>query len=449
VATVHRSLKPLRAAMNWSMAQTPPLVAVPSVRRRMNKKLETTRDRRMTRDEEKQLLVTALETMNTPEEQVVGPLLDDRIIGAIELVCRRGEMLLIQNRRVNWETCQIGTPGATTKDIDALTATRTWAECRKACICMDEQPTCIHQTTSGLRRSSTWSKRPLTPQAQQSLSFGTAMRIAIITRRGSLGGHMDAKREAFAAAVLVALFCAASVGTTSAQVPLDQRATARQLLSDDANEQRRAFAAAGTIPVQEMTPEFRAALIALLEQKNAIVVRAAARGIPLSTVEDPEFVSSVSRKVAELRDRRAIPALAQAIYGGDTAARALAAFGDASVSPVARVVTSPTSHYNSVDFGLTVLRLLVEQSRVQPLSPTARDESRRAALDRLTGPEYFTSLWRAIDLAVALEDPELVGIVSSLAYDQRALAARGLTDPEIVERTHARARDRLSGVEVK
>jgi integrase len=31
-------------------------------------------------------------------------------------VCRRGEMLLIQNRRVNWETCQIGIPGATTKD---------------------------------------------------------------------------------------------------------------------------------------------------------------------------------------------------------------------------------------------------------------------------------------------------------------------------------------------
>lgn len=29
---------------------------------------------------------------------------------------RRGEMLLLQNRRVNLETCQIGIPGATTKD---------------------------------------------------------------------------------------------------------------------------------------------------------------------------------------------------------------------------------------------------------------------------------------------------------------------------------------------
>jgi integrase len=39
-----------------------------------------------------------------------------RIIGALELCCRRGEMLLIQNKRVNWDTCQISIPGATAKD---------------------------------------------------------------------------------------------------------------------------------------------------------------------------------------------------------------------------------------------------------------------------------------------------------------------------------------------
>lgn len=119
IATVHRALETLRAAMNWGMAQTPPLFKKSPFHRfgvRMNKKLETTRDRRLSREEEKRLLDTALQTMNTPEHQVVGPLLHDRIIGAIELVCRRGEMLLIQNRRVNWETCQIGIPGATTKD---------------------------------------------------------------------------------------------------------------------------------------------------------------------------------------------------------------------------------------------------------------------------------------------------------------------------------------------
>jgi integrase len=119
IATVHRALETLRAAMNWGMAQTPPLFKKSPFHRfgvRMNKKLETTRDRRLTRDEEKRLLDTALEKMNSAEHQHTGPLLHDRIIGALELCCRRGEMLLIQNRRVNWETCQIGIPGATAKD---------------------------------------------------------------------------------------------------------------------------------------------------------------------------------------------------------------------------------------------------------------------------------------------------------------------------------------------
>jgi hypothetical protein len=54
--------------------------------------------------------------MNTAPHQYVGEMLHDRIIGALELCCRRGEMLLIQNKRVNWDTCQIGIPGATAKD---------------------------------------------------------------------------------------------------------------------------------------------------------------------------------------------------------------------------------------------------------------------------------------------------------------------------------------------
>jgi hypothetical protein len=54
--------------------------------------------------------------MNMPQHMYVGEMLHDRIIGALELCCRRGEMLMIQNKRVNWDTCQIGIPGATAKD---------------------------------------------------------------------------------------------------------------------------------------------------------------------------------------------------------------------------------------------------------------------------------------------------------------------------------------------
>jgi integrase len=119
LATIHRTLETLRAAMNWGMAQTPSLFRKSPFHRfgvRMNKKGETVRDRRLSREEEKKLLDAALQKMNTPAHQFVGPLLHDRLIGALELCCRRGEMLLIQNKRVNWETHQIGIPGATAKD---------------------------------------------------------------------------------------------------------------------------------------------------------------------------------------------------------------------------------------------------------------------------------------------------------------------------------------------
>jgi integrase len=118
IATLHKVLSTLRAAIHWGMAQTPPLLEKSPFHRfgvRLNKKAENSRDRRLSREEEKQLLDTAL-AMNTWEHRYVGPLLHDRIIGALELCCRRGEMLLIQNRRLDWDNHQIGIPGHTTKD---------------------------------------------------------------------------------------------------------------------------------------------------------------------------------------------------------------------------------------------------------------------------------------------------------------------------------------------
>src|SRR5688572_15154661 len=119
LTSMHRVLERLRAAINWGMAQTLPLFARSPFHRfavRLNKKAEVARDRRVSREEEKRLLDTALGVMNTPAHQYVGEPLHNRIIGALELCCRRGEMLLIQNKRVNWDTCQISIPGATAKD---------------------------------------------------------------------------------------------------------------------------------------------------------------------------------------------------------------------------------------------------------------------------------------------------------------------------------------------
>jgi hypothetical protein len=42
--------------------------------------------------------------MNTWEHRYVGSGMHDRILGALELCCRRGEMLLIQNKRMDSPT---------------------------------------------------------------------------------------------------------------------------------------------------------------------------------------------------------------------------------------------------------------------------------------------------------------------------------------------------------
>jgi hypothetical protein len=85
---MHRLLERLRAAINWGMAQTLPLFTRSPFHRfgvRLNKKAEAVRDRRITRDEERRLLDTALLKMNAAAHMFVGELLHDRIIGGLEL----------------------------------------------------------------------------------------------------------------------------------------------------------------------------------------------------------------------------------------------------------------------------------------------------------------------------------------------------------------------------
>lgn len=118
ISTLHRVLAVLRAAIHCGQAQTPSLIDKSPFHRfgvRLSRKGETARDRRISREEEKRLL-DAAQAMNTWEHRWVGPLMHDRIIGALELCCRQGEMLLIQNKRVDWDTHTIGIPGHTTKD---------------------------------------------------------------------------------------------------------------------------------------------------------------------------------------------------------------------------------------------------------------------------------------------------------------------------------------------
>jgi hypothetical protein len=75
LTSIHRVLERLRAAINWGMAQTPPLLAKSPFHRfgvRLNKKAEVSRGRRISREEERRLLDTALGTMNTPRTDMLG-----------------------------------------------------------------------------------------------------------------------------------------------------------------------------------------------------------------------------------------------------------------------------------------------------------------------------------------------------------------------------------------
>jgi integrase len=85
---------------------------------RIKKKAEPKRDRRLSSDEERQLLAAA-DAMNTAEHLHAGAQMRDRIIGALETVCRLGEMLKIHNRHVLWDTYQISIPAEHAKGAES------------------------------------------------------------------------------------------------------------------------------------------------------------------------------------------------------------------------------------------------------------------------------------------------------------------------------------------
>jgi integrase len=120
VATVNRALSTLRAAVNWGRFQDPPYLMTTPFHRfgvTIKVKEETKRDRRIGLQEE-QALLAACSDMSGPEHKYAGPSMHDRIIGALETCCRRGEMLRIQNRHIDWERHQIAIPGRHAKDAE-------------------------------------------------------------------------------------------------------------------------------------------------------------------------------------------------------------------------------------------------------------------------------------------------------------------------------------------
>lgn len=238
----------------------------------------------------------------------------------------------------------------------------------------------------------------------------------------------------------------ASLLAASLTAQADQHTLAQQLLHGDRAERSRALGNAWSLGPQGTGAELRAALITLLDKNNRIVLEAAERKVAVSTLEDPEFIAHVAHVVSGLEDPRAIPALAGALgVSGSTLVRdALADFGEPASADVLRVVTSSGNHY-AVEDGLIALRFMVEGQGAHPLSSGTLDRIRQAATQRLSGEQYFTTVWYAIDLAAALNDAGLKRILDSLATDRAAVAARGIKDVDLIRRTQERAAQRLAG----
>jgi hypothetical protein len=230
---------------------------------------------------------------------------------------------------------------------------------------------------------------------------------------------------------------------------VDQKTLARQILRGNATERGRAVEAARTLGSEYIAPELRAALIRALEGEGQVRAQrytASLRGEALQPLENPEFIAQVSRVVADLRDPTAIPALIGALGTGSPPARALAAFGEEAVPALVAAVKTPGTIHYVVDDALVALRFMLEGAAPRPLSAAAIDEIRRAVEVRLAGKQVFTTVWDAVDLAIALKDPALRRIVKSLATDRNAVVARGIEDSETIEETQRLAAQRLAGV---
>ena len=240
------------------------------------------------------------------------------------------------------------------------------------------------------------------------------------------------------------------------EAQVNQSVLAQQILGDDLEASFRALQTAQVIGPEDTGQELRAALVEKLSRLGGLQAQRNAAALSGEELEIPEgedirLIFDIVLIVAAWRDPGAIPALAVSLGNTLVANEALAEFGEEAVPAILDVVTSWDSRRGLVNGGLETLRFMVEGAATTPLSADALDQIRRAAEQRLTtGTDPIGQgglLRRTIDLAIALDDPGLRRIVETLATDPDAVIARGVAEPERVERTQQYALDRLAGVQ--
>ena len=221
-----------------------------------------------------------------------------------------------------------------------------------------------------------------------------------------------------------------------------QESLASQLKSPAWRVRSSAAEAIGEIPAAEIRPDLRRALIATLEREGQLhdEVR---RGVR-PHLENPELVARLAALVAPLQDSTAIPGLLGALGMSPAAVFALADFGE-MVIPALAAQTSSESVGVAMD-ALLALRLIAEDPGADQLSSSARAMLLSTARHHLNTSRSPVILMRAIDLGIALSDPDLRAMVEQLARDRSVLVARGITDADHIERVQDQAAARLRAV---
>ncbi len=237
----------------------------------------------------------------------------------------------------------------------------------------------------------------------------------------------------------------------TAQEP-EPRALAEQLRSVDAVQQRRALQALDAMNKRQLPDELKEALSdALLVETKRHVRRywQDREGKPLEPLQDPELVAALARAVADTRDPKSIPTMAEALGPGFMLVRGLVEFGTLAIPDVVRVTMAPESTHDAVDHGLITLRMIVERAGgVTALTRRQAMQVREVAEHYLTTrPRFISTLWWAIDLASVLDDAALRARMQRLATDPELAAAMGAWDQDVVVKTQQRAADRLAGLQ--
>ena len=325
---------------------------------------------------------------------------------------------------------------------DARTGIMPSKEWHRAIIRMAERRICTLPTMAGeagLRRNFNYYETLPWKPGESNSFIGTAIMTDIYTL-----GRSSTLRDLGSVLVIAAL--ASSCSAVSVETQTSQSQLAHQLVTGDAGERATVLAVVRQFEPQEIGNDLRAALITALEQEGTR--NAARRRGELADLEHPELIAGLAHVVSSLGEEKAIPGLAGALGTSPPAIFALADFRENAVEYVIDAI-SVKGYPEAVTDGLISLRLMVEETDMPPLSSEATGRIVEVAKAHLTGEQSPVTLWRAIDLAVALNDTLLTSIVRKLATDDREIRARGIAAPQMISRTKQIASERLAGVPAK